>query len=146
MPLLLMRPRRYKVYWSNACQIIPPHDAGIAAAIEAELPLWPLPALGDLAAGRGHPLVRDPLAQVADRYYARLVQHLRHRSPQANAAAAPAAFTALHGVGTPWLQRAFAEFGLPPPLLAEAQCAPDPDFPTGAPAGARARCAGCPPS
>ena len=24
----------YKVYWSNGCQIIPPHDAGIAAAIE----------------------------------------------------------------------------------------------------------------
>ena len=24
----------YKVYWNNGCQIIPPHDAGIAAAIE----------------------------------------------------------------------------------------------------------------
>lgn len=26
----------YKVYWSNGCQIIPPHDSGIAAAIENE--------------------------------------------------------------------------------------------------------------
>lgn len=25
----------YKVYWSNGCQIIPPHDSGIAAAIDA---------------------------------------------------------------------------------------------------------------
>lgn len=120
------------MYWANACQIIPPHDAGIAAAIERELPLWPLPALRDLAAGRGHPLVHDPLQQVADRYYASLVQRLRFRSPAANAAAAPVAYTALHGVGTPWLLRAFREFGLAPPLLAQAQCAPDPDFPTGA--------------
>lgn len=26
----------YKVYWLNGCQIIPPHDSGIAAAIEKE--------------------------------------------------------------------------------------------------------------
>lgn len=32
-----------KVYWGNACQIIPPHDSGIAAAIEANLQLWQLP-------------------------------------------------------------------------------------------------------
>ena len=31
----------YKVYWGNGCQIIPPHDAGIAAAIDANLTPWP---------------------------------------------------------------------------------------------------------
>jgi hypothetical protein len=30
----------YKLYWSNGAQIIPPHDAGIAAAIEANLAPW----------------------------------------------------------------------------------------------------------
>jgi phosphomannomutase len=30
----------YKVYYANGCQIIPPHDAGIAAMIEENLPLW----------------------------------------------------------------------------------------------------------
>lgn len=29
--------RTLQVYWSNAVQIIPPHDAGIAATIEASL-------------------------------------------------------------------------------------------------------------
>ena len=57
----------------------------------------------------------------------------------AGAAAAPAAppafpvriaYTALHGVGTPLLLRAFAAFGLPPPSLVSAQCAPDAAFPT----------------
>ncbi|QLL34683.1 hypothetical protein HG536_0H00580 [Torulaspora globosa] len=31
----------YKVYYSNGCQIIPPHDSGIAQAIEENLGLWP---------------------------------------------------------------------------------------------------------
>jgi phosphomannomutase len=33
----------YKVYWGNGCQIIPPHDAGIAAAIAANLQPWVRP-------------------------------------------------------------------------------------------------------
>ena len=120
----------FKVYWSNACQIIPPHDAGIAAAIEQELPLWPLPPLDTI--NYQHPLVSDPLQQVADQYYTRLQQLLQYRSAAANAAAPALAYTALHGVGTPWLLRAFQTFGLPPPILAPQQCHPDPEFSTGA--------------
>ena len=30
----------FKLYWSNGAQIIPPHDEGIAAAIEANLKPW----------------------------------------------------------------------------------------------------------
>lgn len=33
-----------QVYWGNGCQIIPPHDGGIAASIEQNLELWELPA------------------------------------------------------------------------------------------------------
>ena len=32
-----------QVYWGNGCQIIPPHDHGIAASIEANLEPWSLP-------------------------------------------------------------------------------------------------------
>lgn len=31
----------YKVYWENAVQIIPPHDAGIASEINASLEVLP---------------------------------------------------------------------------------------------------------
>lgn len=128
----LLAPRRAQVYASNACQIIPPADAAIAAAIEAELALWQLPPLDDVAS-YSHPLVLDPLPAVADSYYAALKQHLHHRSAEANAAAPAMAYTALHGVGTPWLLRAFADWGLPPPVLTPRQCEPDPAFSTGAP-------------
>ena len=36
----------------------------------------------------------------------------------------------MHGVGTPWTVRAFAAFGLPPPIQVAERAAPDPDFPT----------------
>eukprot|EP00198_Chlamydomonas_reinhardtii_P000549 XP_001689884.1 phosphoglucomutase [Chlamydomonas reinhardtii] len=72
----------YKVYWGNGCQIIPPHDAGIAAAIEANLDLW---NLEPLLAGDGPyeddvstagllacPQLSDPWERVSAAYYARL--------------------------------------------------------------------------
>lgn len=129
-----------QVYASNACQIIPPADAAIAAAIEAELPLWALPPLDEVASYR-QPVVRDPLPGVADRYYSALKQRLHHRSAEANAAAPAMAYTALHGVGTPWLLRAFSEWGLPPPILTPRQCEPDPDFSTGVDGQAEMQCA-----
>jgi phosphomannomutase len=118
----------FKVYWSNACQIIPPHDAGIAAAIEGELALWQVPPLESI--DYSHPLVQDPLQQVADAYYARLKRHVQFRDAEANGVAPRMVYTALHGVGTPWVLRAFQEFALPPPLLVRQQCDPDADFPT----------------
>ena len=39
-------------------------------------------------------------------------------------------YTAMHGVGTEWVMRSFAEFGLPPPIVVDEQAYPDPDFPT----------------
>lgn len=36
----------FKVYWSNGAQIIPPHDANISAAIEANLEPWQLYDIG----------------------------------------------------------------------------------------------------
>ena len=39
-------------------------------------------------------------------------------------------YTAMHGVGTETLQRVFHKAGFPSPILVDAQCAPDPDFPT----------------
>ena len=49
-----------QVYFSNGVQIIPPHDAGIAAAIQAEQSLWDL-------SKRGHP-VTDPLQEVSGKH------------------------------------------------------------------------------
>lgn len=89
------------MYWGNGCHIIPPHDAGIAASIEANLDLWELPA--QLPAQ----LISDPTAAIARSYYSKLKEHLLMRSSEANAAAAPAVYTPLHGVGGKYVLRAF---------------------------------------
>lgn len=114
----------YKVYWGNGCQIIPPHDAGIAAAIEANQQLWQLPE--ELP----QQLLHDPTDAISSSYYAKLQQHLRFCSAAKNGAGARAVYTPLHGVGGKFVLRAFSDFGLPPPVLVEAQMQPDPEFPT----------------
>lgn len=81
-------------------QIIPPHDAGISAAIEANSKLWDLPA--DTGSS---PLIRDPLQVVVQRYYYALQQDLAFRPRQDNPAAQPVVYTPLHGVGWPWVQK-----------------------------------------
>ena len=63
----------YKVYWGNGCQIVPPHDAGIAAAIEANLALWERPAASYVEL---LPNVRDGLKETAESYYEDLVAGL----------------------------------------------------------------------
>lgn len=40
------------------------------------------------------------------------------------------AYTAMHGVGTPFAERAFKAFDLPPFVPVKEQVVPDPDFPT----------------
>jgi len=145
----------YKVYWRGGSQIVPPVDAGIARAIrrsEAEEGLWALPAelvlADDAAPGRATPveedkeeeggaaktspseLITDPTDRVVPLYYRRLVQGLRFRSAQDNARSQPVVYTPLHGVGLVAVERAFREFGLPPPVVVAAQAQPDPDFPT----------------
>lgn len=39
-------------------------------------------------------------------------------------------YTAMHGVGTPFLLSAFETFAFPHPSLVPSQVEPDPDFPT----------------
>ena len=50
-----------QVYFSNGVQIIPPHDASIAAAIQAEQSLWDLSMHGDP--------VTDPLQEISGKHY-----------------------------------------------------------------------------
>uniref|UniRef100_A0A6U2BWI2 phosphoglucomutase (alpha-D-glucose-1,6-bisphosphate-dependent) n=1 Tax=Chlamydomonas euryale TaxID=1486919 RepID=A0A6U2BWI2_9CHLO len=132
----------YKVYWGNGCQIIPPHDAGIAAAILDSLhpsslagsstqgaPLDRAAWQQAVAAVTSHPLVSNPMVKVSEEYWHRL-ETLRFRSAGENAAAAAAVYTAMHGVGASYVLRAFQVMGLPPPVMVAEQEAPDPEFPT----------------
>ncbi|KAI8092267.1 Phosphoglucomutase/phosphomannomutase [Gilbertella persicaria] len=116
----------YKVYWENACQIIPPHDEGIAASIQQHLEPWGWEYnLVDTS-----DLVSDPTdLGVIDSYFNE-VQALCRNKADNQATRIKFVYTAMHGVGTPFAERAFGCFDLPAFVPVQEQVRPDPDFPT----------------
>ena len=127
----------YKVYWHNGAQIIPPHDAGIAACITAAAQA---------------PIKRKPLAEASeqgrliwldDDFYAsyrRAVNHaaelVNHRQSNllvediGSAQLVSIAYTAMHGVGAPMAETLLADAGFSQVYSVAAQREPDGDFPT----------------
>lgn len=96
------------MYWGNGCQIIPPHDAGIASAIEANLEPWAVdPDLVSEQQLLAHPLVTDPWVAVTSAYYSRLEKLHYLDDKGALAALGTPVYTPLHGVGAEPLLRAF---------------------------------------
>jgi phosphomannomutase len=118
------RDNGFKVYWNNGCQIIPPHDSGIAEKILANLRPW---IKYDTESVLAHPLARVVTDEVADAYYNAMKRLSFTPVPKSQLLVT---YTAMHGVGKKWLLRAFELYGHAPPSLVEAQCEPDPNFPT----------------
>lgn len=112
----------YKVYWADGAQIIPPHDTGISAAIDAvaEVTIGELPALR--AAGQ---VCAVPPALQAD--YLTEVAALRVWDGPTDLRVV---YTAMHGVGRERIEQVFAAAGYPALHLVAEQVDPDPDFPT----------------
>lgn len=116
----------YKVYWGNAAQIVPPHDAGIAAAIETCGPLRAIPRL-PLDAARGRGLIETLGDAIEDEYHAAIQQLLV--APK-TARDVRIAYTALHGVGDRHVRRALATAGFRDVQSVASQAEPDGAFPT----------------
>ncbi|EPW0993345.1 phospho-sugar mutase [Vibrio cholerae] len=117
----------FKVYWENGAQIIPPHDAGIAACI-------------DQAAQQAIPYLALEQAEqqgllhwLRDEYYqtyrktigaSPLLQH--HTKPQVLSLA----YTAMHGVGANMAETLLADAGFTHVSSVKEQREPDGTFPT----------------
>ncbi|KAH0265025.1 phosphoglucomutase-2, partial [Aureobasidium melanogenum] len=115
----------YKVYWGNGCQIIPPHDAGVAASIDANLePItWDLDVLE-----QGSPLVTNALHQVQQGYMATVAKLAAVSNPDASV---PFVYTPMHGVGLPFFTSVMQLLGLESKMhVVQEQAHPNPDFPT----------------
>ncbi len=115
----------YKVYWGNGAQIIPPHDAGIAAAISRIGPSNQL-AMPSLADARAQELVIDLDEALHDRYLD-AVGKLRVTEGNGDLIIA---YTPLHGVGARSTEPALARAGYHHVHTEPSQREPDPDFPT----------------
>ena len=120
----------FKLYWENGCQIVSPIDDTVQRSILANLEPWPE---ANALIARGEAAVRaqciNPMVPVVNHYVARVVAKLCRRA-SANAQSPPFCYTAMHGVGLPFATRVFAGFGLPPPVIVDAQARPDYAFPT----------------
>lgn len=116
----------YKVYWSNGALIIPPHDHGIASAIETIGPAKEIPRLEETTA-RQRGLLMDVPDWLLDQYgddVAALSLDDRGR------AALTIVYTAMHGVGDTFAQNALKRYGFREVWSVPEQQKPDGDFPT----------------
>ncbi|XP_056441770.1 phosphoglucomutase-2 [Gadus chalcogrammus] len=117
----------YKVYWDNGAQIVPPHDKGIAQAIEENLEPWP--QAWDTEKALSSPLLKDPYQDIHKQYFKAIQQHCHHRDIN-KSSEVKIVHTSVHGVGHTFVQAAFKAFDLRPPFAVEEQKDPDPEFPT----------------
>lgn len=118
----------YKVYWANGCQIIPPHDTGIAAEIaKVQKPaVWDESAVDATSAH-----VENAFLQSRQGYLKRLRQ-LVATSMDASHETLPFTYTAMHGVGLPFMEAAASILGYDKSTMhiVSEQAQPDPAFST----------------
>ncbi|XP_059619954.1 phosphopentomutase [Phlebotomus argentipes] len=119
----------YKVYWTNSAQIISPHDKGIQSGILNNLAPWPKSWSVD---NLDSPLLADPYDDMVALYMEKLLKNIpRVLIDDYNARSdVQFVYSAMHGVGWPFVERGFAVAGLSAPLAVAEQRDPDPEFPT----------------
>lgn len=116
----------YKVYWYDGALIIPPHDNGIASAIETIGPAKDIHRLEEREA-RQQGLLVDIPEWLLERYLddvASLSLDDRGREDL------PIVYTAMHGVGDTFARAALARYGFDEVWSVPEQQKPDGDFPT----------------
>lgn len=128
----------YKVYWENGCQIIPPHDIGIADEIERNLVPWSWDVSNVTPD-------QQTLLKITVEYFKSVKDNLvencvsSHSSVKTEATlvskssdASPRfVYTAMHGVGNSAFMKVASILGLSDQIVSvEEQQFPNPDFPT----------------
>ncbi len=115
----------YKVYWGNGAQIVPPHDVGIAAAIDNVDGPIEMPELDDL---RRDGRLIDLDESLHDNYLEKVIA-LRAQ-PEIDGKDLTIAYTPLHGVGALSVEGALKRGGFPKFFTETSQREPDSEFPT----------------
>ncbi|ADO74135.1 phospho-sugar mutase [Stigmatella aurantiaca] len=116
----------YKVYWGNGAQIVPPHDQGIAAAIDAVEPANQVRLLPP-AEARARGLWRDIPESMGEAYLEAILGLRLHGR---GAEALSVVYTAMHGVGGVWMERAMKAAGFSRFHPVAEQQQPDGTFPS----------------
>jgi phosphomannomutase len=115
----------YKVYWGNGAQIVPPHDIGIAKAIDAVGPANGVALMNEDEARRKG-LFHD-VKDAVTRAYLDAILALR---PTRQTEGLSIVYTAMHGVGGALVVQALKEAGFGAVTPVPEQQEPDGRFPT----------------
>ncbi|KAK4472742.1 hypothetical protein MN116_003966 [Schistosoma mekongi] len=118
----------YKVYWSNGCQIISPHDKGISGCILESL--IPLETSWSIDTVETNPLCLDPMPKLLKTYCRLQKGRLCFTESENSKCQIPFVYTPMHGVGWEAVKTLVSYFGFPPLEPVPEQIIPDPDFPT----------------
>ncbi len=113
----------YKVYWSDGCQVLPPHDTGIIEEVRKVTTFNLAPP--------DHPLI-EWITDTLDLAYLETT-HTLQSCPKQNRLSGKELrliYTPLHGSGIVSVPPALANWGFTDVQLVEAQKGPDGDFPT----------------
>lgn len=118
----------YKVYYGNGCQIIPPHDDGIAASIGQNLEPWPgvWGIEANFKKGVANGKLVMPRNDITSKYVAAVTSKLI-ALPRVSF---PFVYTPVHGVGLEIVTKVVGQFSSPEWAVVEEQARPDPTFPT----------------
>lgn len=121
----------YKVYWSTGCQIIPPHDGGIAAEIERNLEVtaeaW------DAELYKTSSLVENHTEKLKSEYFSAVSSLISSFDlpPASSSEDFKFVYTPMHGVGLPFVSRIASNLSLTSAMtIVPEQAQPNPDFPT----------------
>lgn len=120
----------YKVYWGNGCQIIPPHDRGIAEEILQNLK--PIDGVYDSAAVVARGAASGKLVYCKEQVVAGYVDHLKEKLVRQKLSSLNFIYTPMHGVGLQVFKKAFELIKSDgcDLVTVEQQQFPDPDFRT----------------
>jgi phosphomannomutase len=115
----------YKVYWHNGAQIIPPHDAGIAAEIEQVEAANAVPMLS-----RQEAVNKGLWKSVEESVWQAYLEAILSLRPTRAAPVVDIVYTAMHGVGGTPMSKIFEAAGFRRIHCVPTQQQPNADFPT----------------
>ena len=123
----------YKVYYGNGCQIIPPHDLGIARSIDANLAPWKEHKVWDVKGNFQCGIASGKLHVVHDAMTNAYIEEIQEQLITSGAKITlPFVYTPIHGVGLSIFEKICKNFGGSSVKYIEVteQINPDPDFPS----------------
>lgn len=118
----------YKVYWGNGCQIIPPHDQGIAESILQNLQpsqhAYKVEEIFELG------WKNNSLAYAKEEVLTAYLLHINSKLLKNKISTLKFIYTPMHGVGLEVLSKAVQLLGVSKLQTVKEQMEPDPMFPT----------------